>query len=75
MVAGMAMAAWATADVGVGHKDARPYCIKHGQTASSGAHLDIEGRRIGGYIVKPFTPIHIGLPMLLTSIFDVFIWG
>ncbi len=37
--------------------------------------MNTEGHRIVGFMVKPFTPIHIKLPMLLTRVFGVFVWG
>jgi hypothetical protein len=75
MVDGMAMAAWATVDIGVGRKFTRPSCTKHGQMTLRGARLDNEGHRIVGFMMRPFTPIHTRLPKLLTWIFGVIVWG
>jgi hypothetical protein len=75
MVAGMAMAAWAKGDIGVGRKFTRLFCTTHEQATWRGARLNSKGHRIVGFMIRPFTPIHTRLPKLLTWIFGVNVWG
>ncbi len=75
MVAGMAMAAWATANMGGGRATTWPNCTKHGATIAHSIHGELGGLRNIGNMVRSFTPLRMKGPKEQLGAYDMFVWG